>query len=156
LTNADEETRIKSVQKLGDFARDRVPLSIEVLKEILSGKHTEDVGVRYEAAKQLIRVAKDLSRREGRRLAEDIIAPYARLPLPNDDREKWARYREDKGDAYYALARLQNGRVKETVKNALREFKAAGRDYRERKISDALEALSKSFASTIGQSSSRN
>lgn len=132
LTDLDEQTRIKSVQKLGSFARDRVPLSIETLREILNGEHTEDAGVRFEAAKQLTGVAKDLNRREGRRLAEDIIAAYSRLPLPNNDSEKWARYREQKGDTYYALARLQNGRVKETVKNALKEFRAAGRDYRGR------------------------
>jgi hypothetical protein len=131
LTNADEETRIKSVQKLGDFARDRVPLSIESLKEILNGEYTEDIDVRFEAAKQLTRVAKDLNRKEGRRLAEDIIAAYSRLP--NTDSEKLARYREQKGDTYYALARLQNGKVKETIKNAVREFKAAGRGYIERK-----------------------
>jgi hypothetical protein len=53
--------------------------------------------------------------------------------LPNNDSEKWARYREQKGDTYYALARLQNGRVKETVKSALKEFRAAGRTYLERK-----------------------
>jgi hypothetical protein len=131
LTNADEETRIKSVQKLGSFARDRVPLSIDSLKEILNGEYTEDVDVRFEAAKQLTRVAKDLNRKEGRRLAEDIIAAYSRLP--NTGNEKLARYREQKGDTYYALARLQNGRVKETIKNALKEFRAAGRSYLERK-----------------------
>jgi hypothetical protein len=108
-----------------------VLLSIESLKEILNGEYTEDIDVRFEAAKQLTRVAKDLNRRDGRRLAEDIIAAYSRLP--NTDSEKLARYREQKGDSYYALARLQNGKVKETIKNAVREFKAAGRGYIERK-----------------------
>jgi hypothetical protein len=133
LSNVDEGQRIKSVHALATFARRGTPRAIETLREVFKGEHTSDAAVRFEAAKQLTRVAKELSRKEGRHLVAEIIAAYPRLPWPEKDVEKWARYREDVGDTYYVLARLQNGRVKETVKNALKEFRAAGRDYQGRR-----------------------